>query len=407
MSRFPRLTNPRGRGAAAGSVLIALLLSLIALVPVRAQSPLSWVITIDSGTYQPISTGFMVPNASGELLVFAEGSVRTVSLPGRFDHGWFGPAGLTNGESTSQPILSGMPYGALVRGFGNSIPTYQYLGRMGSISLQPGHVGQELKLALNLSSSDLAQLDGQMTVTIIYLPDGHPEQADLTINSTSTLPLGTGLFAQAGDHFIVMPYGRLSHSVVGSALLSGGCFGPEGLPGLNGTGQPYPDGPFGSLYGVFPGGPGFSIGDGGNWSTQIADIGQELQLNLNLGAAALAGMSGDFSVHVIRVPAPDPAQVDPIETGLGSEALFASPNPMREGTAIRFRLEGESPVRLRVYDAQGRYVRTLFDGMRSAGEQLVSWDGRDAAGQRQPAGTYFYQLSRPEGSMTGRIVVLD
>jgi flagellar basal-body rod modification protein FlgD len=46
-----------------------------------------------------------------------------------------------------------------------------------------------------------------------------------------------------------------------------------------------------------------------------------------------------------------------------------------------------------VLDAEGRRVRELAVGARSAGTHTVTWDGRDAGGRALPAGTYFYRVT--------------
>jgi hypothetical protein len=51
-----------------------------------------------------------------------------------------------------------------------------------------------------------------------------------------------------------------------------------------------------------------------------------------------------------------------------------------------------APVRLAVYDAMGRPVRVLVNGVRPAGSHAVGWDRRDEQGRRLAAGTYFCRL---------------
>jgi hypothetical protein len=45
-----------------------------------------------------------------------------------------------------------------------------------------------------------------------------------------------------------------------------------------------------------------------------------------------------------------------------------------------------------VYDAAGRLVRTLVDGVVGPGTYRVSWDGRDETRRRVAPGVYFYEL---------------
>ncbi|MBK8168084.1 MAG: 5'-nucleotidase C-terminal domain-containing protein [bacterium] len=69
-----------------------------------------------------------------------------------------------------------------------------------------------------------------------------------------------------------------------------------------------------------------------------------------------------------------------------------SPNPFNPSTTIAFSLDRTGPVRLDIFDLQGRLVRSLVDGAREAGEHHVIWDGRDGAGSPAASGTYVYRL---------------
>jgi hypothetical protein len=65
-------------------------------------------------------------------------------------------------------------------------------------------------------------------------------------------------------------------------------------------------------------------------------------------------------------------------------------------TTIRFTLPIAADAMLEVYDARGRRVRTLLDGMQEAGDHGAQWDGRDASGRPVGAGLYFYRLTALE-----------
>ncbi|MFC1572348.1 FlgD immunoglobulin-like domain containing protein [Candidatus Eisenbacteria bacterium] len=68
------------------------------------------------------------------------------------------------------------------------------------------------------------------------------------------------------------------------------------------------------------------------------------------------------------------------------------PNPSRGQTSIRFGVGTTAPVSLRVFNIQGRLVRTLVHDVREPGQYAVFWDGRDDSGTPTGAGTYFYRL---------------
>lgn len=399
--------GPRSRSMILVLVVTAILALAGTVAPAKAQIPQHWSVTIDASTTQPVGTGFWAPSGAGDVIIFAEGAVRGPTHPERFEQGWFGPAGQDRYEDAGQPVVDGMPYGALVGGFSSNVPGFQFMGRMGTFSLQPAHTGQQLHLALNLSNADLATLDGQITVNVIYLPPGVGAVSKFVIDHTTPLPLATGLMAAEGDQYVVLPRGGMRDPALANSAYTDGWFGPEGLLGLASPTQPFLDGGYGALYGTYgPAANGFYLGDGGCWTAQIADQGMELELLINADAASLAGIEGGFVVYLVRIPALDPAGVTPDGGGSVSNAS-AFPNPMRDRTLVRFRLDREDHVCLRVFDAHGRSVRLLADDTMPAGPHEIAWDGKDESQRRLPAGAYFYQYSTREGTEAGRLVIVD
>jgi predicted lipoprotein with Yx(FWY)xxD motif len=83
----------------------------------------------------------------------------------------------------------------------------------------------------------------------------------------------------------------------------------------------------------------------------------------------------------------------------------ASPNPSRGMTMIRLGLPHEANASLLLFDAAGRRVRTLIDTTLPAGEHLVEWDGRDAAGARARSGFYIMRLQVGETVRTAKLIV--
>ena len=64
------------------------------------------------------------------------------------------------------------------------------------------------------------------------------------------------------------------------------------------------------------------------------------------------------------------------------------------------------PVTLRVFDLQGRPVRTLVDEVAEAGNHTVRWDGRNEKGAALSAGVYFYKIATPNYEQSRRVVVI-
>ncbi len=99
-------------------------------------------------------------------------------------------------------------------------------------------------------------------------------------------------------------------------------------------------------------------------------------------------------------------QLDENEPGFSLAQNY--PNPCGPGagaggtiTMIAFRLSEPGHVSLRLYDEQGRLVRTLLDETRGAGAQTISADARDL-----PPGTYLYILRSGGAVLSRRMTVI-
>ncbi|QXD16823.1 DUF1501 domain-containing protein [Rhodocaloribacter litoris] len=77
------------------------------------------------------------------------------------------------------------------------------------------------------------------------------------------------------------------------------------------------------------------------------------------------------------------------------------PNPFRQTTEIAFSLRTAGPVRLQVFDAQGRHLRTLAADVRPAGRHRLTFDAAGLA-----SGTYLYRLETPDGTRTRRMTLI-
>jgi hypothetical protein len=83
--------------------------------------------------------------------------------------------------------------------------------------------------------------------------------------------------------------------------------------------------------------------------------------------------------------------------------VTCAPNPFRSSTRINLSAQGSNskPVSLRVYDAQGRLVRTFAASRKSC----TVWDGRDDAGQLLPSGTYLVRCDATGEHATTRLIL--
>jgi hypothetical protein len=95
-------------------------------------------------------------------------------------------------------------------------------------------------------------------------------------------------------------------------------------------------------------------------------------------------LAGGGGVSGVRDP-DDRAVTAPIR-------VWHHPNPFNSTTTIRYRIGFDASANLAIFDVQGRCVRTLVDGMVTAGEHSVIWDGCDEEGVPVAAGVYFSRL---------------
>jgi len=73
-------------------------------------------------------------------------------------------------------------------------------------------------------------------------------------------------------------------------------------------------------------------------------------------------------------------------------ALRVAPNPFNPTTVISFDVHAPGHVRLDVYRADGRLVRTLRNEHMTAGSHRATWDGRDSRGDAVGSGGYIARL---------------
>lgn len=83
------------------------------------------------------------------------------------------------------------------------------------------------------------------------------------------------------------------------------------------------------------------------------------------------------------------------------------PNPFNPSTTIRYEVPADGiEVAIRIYDVNGRLVRTLVEGPQSAGDKSTVWNGRNSSGESVASGVYFYRMTAPEFVKTKKMILL-
>ncbi len=82
------------------------------------------------------------------------------------------------------------------------------------------------------------------------------------------------------------------------------------------------------------------------------------------------------------------------------------PSPFSEHVTFRYSLESESYVKLSIYNASGRLVKTMVDGHQCKGNHCLKWFGKNDVGDLLPGGVYFYYLEVDETNLTGKLLLI-
>jgi hypothetical protein len=101
-----------------------------------------------------------------------------------------------------------------------------------------------------------------------------------------------------------------------------------------------------------------------------------------------------------------------VPTGVGASTPPLSmtlsesyPNPFSAGAAFDLTLAHDAAVKVDVFDAAGRRVRSFDFGRLRAGATRLSFDGRDDDARALPSGVYFYRVRAGTETMTKKMVI--
>ena len=92
-----------------------------------------------------------------------------------------------------------------------------------------------------------------------------------------------------------------------------------------------------------------------------------------------------------------------ISFGLPTETTLKNsyPNPFNPTTAIPYELATESNVNITIYDATGREVDSLVNGMQTAGAYSITWDASNHA-----SGMYFVKMAADNQVHTQKLMLV-
>jgi hypothetical protein len=87
--------------------------------------------------------------------------------------------------------------------------------------------------------------------------------------------------------------------------------------------------------------------------------------------------------------------------------LKTYPNPLRSSVTVSFQLSEPAGCKLKVYNAAGQLVRTVFDGPKNPGIYNILWDGAGDDGRKIADGIYYFSLAAGEQRLMGKLVKIN
>lgn len=82
------------------------------------------------------------------------------------------------------------------------------------------------------------------------------------------------------------------------------------------------------------------------------------------------------------------------------------PNPFNPSTTISYTLPDDSHVTIAIYNLEGQKVKTLFQGLKTAGQHTITWDSRDENAIPVASGLYLYKLDTNTEIQTKKMLLI-
>ena len=82
------------------------------------------------------------------------------------------------------------------------------------------------------------------------------------------------------------------------------------------------------------------------------------------------------------------------------------PNPFNPTTTIMYELPKAGMVDVKVYDINGRLVRSVLGEHQELGTHRLQWDSKNDAGASVASGVYFYQVRFDQSVLSRKMLFL-
>jgi hypothetical protein len=140
------------------------------------------------------------------------------------------------------------------------------------------------------------------------------------------------------------------------------------------------------------------LGEKDSWITDFSYEGKQYLTSMN---SDFDYEAGDVQLQQVDGQAVVSGDcIVPLNSSLKFQLAQNQPNPFNPTTVIEYTVGFDTHVKLEVFDAVGRHVKTLVDQHQKAGEYRQMFDATNL-----PSGTYYYKLETPRFTDMKRMVL--
>jgi hypothetical protein len=129
--------------------------------------------------------------------------------------------------------------------------------------------------------------------------------------------------------------------------------------------------------------------------------------DLNATLGVFKPGTGTEAIGATRGPTNTVTAVGEPNVGRMPRLTAIRPNPFYRNTTIAYELPMAAPVKLQIFDAAGRLVRSLVDESGTPGAHTAVWDGNGENGSRVRPGVYHARLQAGSITAARSVVVVN
>ncbi|MBC8047535.1 MAG: T9SS type A sorting domain-containing protein [Fimbriimonadaceae bacterium] len=94
-----------------------------------------------------------------------------------------------------------------------------------------------------------------------------------------------------------------------------------------------------------------------------------------------------------------------IANSISENNINISPNPFSNSTTISFGLEESQNVAIKIYDLNGRLIKTLADRIFNESENAITWNADDESGNNVSGGIYLLNIKSAEFNQSQKLII--